>query len=303
MPRTLARSLASALLLLLMAAARTHAALPASPTYSLESNRANFKTGLSVSTAGDVNGDGYSDLLVGADGSTVGQAGWDLYLGRASGDPFASSQLAYRFLRAQFGVDVAAVGDIDNDGRDDVAVAWGSTMRVYRGSAAGIDTSSYFNYAWAGLTQSLYRIQVAPAGDVNGDGYDDVLLSHVEASGFNECAGTNNGAMIVFYGSSTGLSSSNSLYICGGAAGVRFGNDVHGAGDVNGDGYDDVIAGAPGASSTGEARLFMGGAGGLNFFYSLALTGDQNGMAFGAAVGPAGDVNGDGYADVIVGAP
>lgn len=303
MPRSLARSIASAVLLLFVSASLAHAALPATPNYTLESNRTNFKTGLSVSTAGDVNGDGFSDLIVGADGSTVGQAGWDLYLGRANGDPFAPSQLAYRFLRAQFGVDVASLGDIDNDGRDDVGVAWGSNMRVYRGSAAGIDTSSFFNYVWAGLIQVSYRLQVAPAGDVNGDGYDDVLLSHPESSGFDACAGTNNGAMIVFYGSSTGLSSGNSLFICGGAANARFGFDAHGAGDVNGDGYDDVIAGAPGASAPGEARLFLGTAGGLNSFPSTTLTGDQNGMAFGQAVGPAGDVNGDGYADVIVGAP
>jgi len=302
MPRSSAR-LALASLVLLLLAPVSHAALPASPTYSLEGSRNNLKLGTSVTTAGDVNGDGFSDLIVGSDGPTVGNAAWYLYLGRASGDPFAPSQLAYSKLNLNLVVDVAACGDVNGDGRDDVAVSYSTFMRVYYGSATGIDTTGFFAHTWTGLTPTFYPPQVAPAGDVNGDGYDDVLLSSAAATGFGQCAGTNNGAIHLFYGSATGLSSGNSLFLCGGTANGYFGIEAHGAGDLNGDRFDDVIVGMPGGSPEGQARVFMGSAGGLQSFPAVTLTGDQVGSGFGNSVGPAGDVNGDGYADVVVGAP
>jgi hypothetical protein len=157
---------------------------------------------------------------------------------------------------------------------------------------------------------------VASAGDVNGDGYADVIVG----ARLYDAGQTDEGAAFIFLGSADGVldgnpaSAATQLESNQGAS--AFGWSVAGAGDVDGDGYADVIVGAPsydaGESDEGAAFVFHGGASGIAdgnpASAATQLESNQEkgvqpaGPNFGESVAGAGDVDGDGYADVIVGA-
>jgi FG-GAP repeat/FG-GAP-like repeat len=278
----------------------------------LECNRAGAYLGTSVAAAGDVNGDGYADVIVGAHGFDAGETDEGaalVYLGSASGvSSTAAAQLEGNQVGAFAGSSVASAGDVNGDGYADVLVGAyafddGQTDEgaafLYRGGAGGV--SGVLIHVIKGNQAGAYLgISVAGAGDVNGDGYADVLAG---AHGFDN-GQTDEGGVIVFHGFARveGLAGRLELNV----AGDHLGSSVAGAGDVNGDGYDDVIVGAPhfdnGQVDEGAAFVFHGGAAGLDPTYVTRLEPNQDGAAFGGSVAGAGDVNGDGYADVIVGA-
>ena len=271
--------------------------------------------GTSVAGAGDVNGDGYNDVIVGAYGNDGGSIDFGeayVYHGSASGlsatpDWSDQGEAAYDY----FGFSVATAGDVNGDGYDDVIVgAYGNDdggngageAYVYHGSSSGLSSTP----DWSDQGEAAgdkYGYSVAGAGDVNGDGYDDVIVGAYANSGGGSAAGE----AYVLHGSSSGLSSTPDWSDQGEAIGDWFGYSVAGAGDVNGDGYDDVIVGAPynnggAGSNTGEAYVYHGSASGLSTTPDWSDQGEAAEDYFGISVAGAGDVNGDGYADVIVGA-
>jgi hypothetical protein len=147
---------------------------------------------------------------------------------------------------------------------------------------------------------------VAGVGDVNGEGYDDVIVT-----AFNRIASPAEGAAFVFLGSATGIASGGTetaaAQLDSGQSGDRLFLSVAGAGDVNGDGYDDVILGDQsrdentGEPTGGGAFVFPGGASGVaDTAFALPVP-NQQPWVFGASVAAAGDVNGDGLGDMIVG--
>jgi hypothetical protein len=185
---------------------------------------------------------------------------------------------------------------------------------VFLGSATGIADGSPTTAAAqleSDQAGAELGIGVGGAGDVNGDGYADVIAgAPFYEAGTGE---TNEGAAFVFLGSATGIAggdpSSASAQLESNQAGAGLGYSVAGAGDVNGDGYADVIVGADlydaGQTNEGAAFVFLGGASGIadgNPTTAAAqLESDQASAFLGQSVAGAGDVNGDGYADVIVG--
>jgi hypothetical protein len=272
----------------------------------------NGSFGWSVSTAGDVNGDGYSDVVVGAyldnQGGQLAEGTARVFLGSGAGiNPLAATLLDGGAAGGWFGRSVATAGDVNGDGYADVMVgatlytagqAQEGVVRLYLGSPSGIPTTAAvqweLNTAGANLGES-----VNPAGDVNGDGYSDVILgARIHGSG---------GAAAVFHGGALGTSTTTSLARFGAATNAYLGTSVANAGDVNGDGYADALFGAPGAfggaASSGQAYLHYGSASGLSLTPSVTLQNGVAGSAFGSSVASAGDMNGDGYADVVVGAP
>ena len=297
---------------------------PTNADWTAESDQVGAEFGYSVATAGDVNGDGYGDVIVGADRYGNGQTDEGrafVWFGSASGlgangTPANANWTAESDqASAWFGCSVATAGDVNGDGYGDVIVGASSYSNdqtnegrafVYHGSASGLSTTANW-IAESDQALSQYGASVATAGDVNGDGYGDVIVGAYKYS--NDQPGE--GRVFVYHGSPTGLSPTANWTAESNQASAFFGGSVSTAGDVNGDGYADVIVGADGydngQTDEGRAFVWLGSASGLGANGTPAnadwtAEGDQDGASFGYSVATAGDVNGDGYSDVIVGA-
>ncbi|GAB4222361.1 MAG: hypothetical protein Kow0062_19400 [Acidobacteriota bacterium] len=282
--------------------------------WTAESDQPSASFGVSVATAGDVNGDGYSDVIVGAhlyDNGETNEGRAFVYHGSPSGltywDWYKSPDQAF----ASFGVSVATAGDVNGDGYSDVIVGASrydngendeGRAYVFLGSRVGLESDPIWT-AESNQPGAMLGISVATAGDVNGDGYSDVIVG---ASEFDTAHHVGAGRAFVFHGSASGPSPDPDWTYDGDQDFAYLGNAVATAGDVNGDGYADVIVGAygydNGETDEGRAFVFHGSAAGLALDPAWTAEGNQAGAEFGWAVGTAGDVNGDGYADVIIGA-
>jgi len=283
--------------------------------WSVEGGTADAQLGASVALAGDVDGDGYADVLIGAPGFSEGETGEgevQLYSGAATG--LSATAVWTQTLNqagAHLGAAVSGAGDVNGDGYSDILVgAPGySHPEVNEGGAFafhGHVDSPNPTYDWTasrGQTTEQFGIVVGSAGDVNGDGYDDVIVGAPLYDGGQE----DEGRALVYYGSPNGLPAAASWSYESDRTYARFGAAVSTAGDANGDGYDEVVIGAPNdtgsLSADGRAYVFFGQSNGLKTYYSWYIQGDQQFERLGLSVACAGDVNGDGYSDLIVGAP
>jgi hypothetical protein len=297
---------------------------PATASAQLESNQATALMGQSVASAGDVNGDGFADVIVGAhqfDSGQTNEGAAFVFLGSASGiadgsPATASARLESNQAQALMGQSVASAGDVNGDGFADVIVGAnlydaGQTNEgaafLFRGSASGI-ASGNPDTASAQLESNQANAQMGMSvagGDVNGDGFSDAIV----ACNLYDAGENNEGAVFVFLGSASGIASGNpttaASQLESNQATAQMGVSVAAAGDVNGDGFADVIAGAPlydaGQTDEGAALVFLGSS--VGFAASGLLESNHGGALMGWSVASAGDVNGDGFSDVIVGAP
>jgi len=301
--------------------------------------------GASVSTAGDVNGDGFADIIIGADvkNNNKGEvyviygnltfSFSDLSLDLTRLDPATTGfQITGGDIDDHLGLSVSAAGDVNGDGYDDIIIgAYGKDNK--RGTAYvvyGNKTSSLSDldlslnaldpkttgFAIRGSADGdHFGWSVSTAGDVNNDGYADIIVGAPKKS-------NNRGAAYVIYGNETvemrniDLSSETGGYmITGSADNDYFGSSVSRAGDVNNDGYDDIIIGAYGKNNNqGVVYVVYGGDKSSLAPIDLAftaldpaetgftMTGSAQNDYFGYAVSRAGDVNNDGFDDVVVGA-
>jgi hypothetical protein len=286
--------------------------LTSSPTI-LPGAEGDMYVGYSVATAGDVNGDGYADVVVGApraDGAELNEGQAFVYMGSAAG---AGTAVAWtgtvEQLESWFGVSVATAGDVNGDGISDVLVGASNYdvgpnqvggAFVFHGAADPPATAEAVkiegNQAGEGLGVA------ESAGDVNGDGYSDVILGHRLYTNPEN----HEGRAAVHLGSANGLESVPAWLFESDQANATLGESVASAGDVNGDGYGDVIVGAPAYTNDtafeGRAYVFHGSPTGPSPTPDWIAEGDATQANFGVCVASAGDVNGDGYGDVVIGA-
>lgn len=280
------------------------------PTATLQGN-AGERFGLAVTRAGDLNGDGYEDVAVGApfnavNGQDAGAA--YIYFGSAVFD--TTADLVLRGAAWDwFGFSLSGAGDVNNDGYDDLIVGApgntfsgppnnnGRALLFLGGPSMDATPDLILNGSMPG--DAMGR-SVAGAGDLNGDGFDDIVVGAPS----NDAMGTDAGMILVYLGSSP-VNSIPDLLVLGTAAEDLLGDAVAGAGDMNGDGFDDLLVGAPGsdlgAVNGGAAYVYHGGSP-LTGGADQTLSGIYGDAAFGSALAGAGDVNLDGYADVVVGA-
>lgn len=236
------------------------------------------RLGISVSGAGDVNGDGFADLLIGAYGADY----YGLSGQNASGEAYV--------LFGKSGGFPAVVVPSNLDGTNGFTIQ--STVQYDR---LGVECSG--------------------AGDFNGDGFADVLLA---SRFIDYASNQYGGKAFIIFGKASGFSSTIDISNLNGAdgfainssgAGDRLGASASGAGDVNGDGYDDVIVSASRAAYIGQSYLIFGTASPQSSVFEISSLNGSNGIVINKTTGSygsgsvsgAGDMNGDGFADLVIG--
>ena len=344
--------------------------LPVSRGFEIRGDTSSDLEGHSVAFVGDLNGDGLDDVVIGAPGGDDGGSGAGeayVVLGKASGfglidlTSFAATDgfiIQGDVAGDQGGFGVSSAGDVNGDGYKDLLVGaldaeiagetnQGETYLIF-GTAGGfgapvlfggftrqvLDLSSLTSAEGIALVgdaaQDEFGTSVSSAGDVNGDGYADLIVG----APLGNDGGTDAGEAYVFFGKASGfstidttsLTSGSGFVIQGDSSGDQAGISVSSAGDVNGDGYDDLIVGAhlgdDAGTDAGEAYVVFGSGSGFGVPVTISgvtrqvidLTSLSSTQGFvikastaadhlGNSVSAAGDMNGDGFDDIIVGAP
>lgn len=281
--------------------------LSTNPNWTINGDQEWSYFGKSISGAGDMNGDGFTDVIIGApnydNGDNEEEGRVFTYYGSSAGLSLESEWTPeINQSSVWIGTSVSGIGDINGDGFEDVIVgANGSNATAGRALIYyGSEISPLMHWS-DNLDQanSEYGKDARSAGDVNGDGYADVIIG----APFYDNGQEDEGRVVVYYGSATGLPDTPNWTEENNLAGSWFGYSVGTAGDVNNDGFDDVIIGAPSlAGINGRAYVYLGSSTGLPDEPSWTRGTLNSNSSFGYSVGTAGDVNGDGYNDVIIGA-
>ncbi len=310
----------------------------------------NDLSGFSVGRAGDVNGDGYSDVIIGSTMASPNSRTWAgiSYIIFGKKTSFTNIDLSNLSISQGYsicganpydrsGYSVSGAGDFNGDGYGDIIIgAYGSdpngnsqagTSYLLYGKSSGfsdITLSSLTSDKGFKITGEITGDQsgfvVSGAGDINKDGYDDIIIGAHLASPDNRSGA---GTCYIIFGKNNGsddidlsnLLSSQGFKILGASSGDNFGISVNKVGDVNGDRIDDIIIGAyladyNGNSNVGISYVIYGKTSGFSNIDLASFATDDGFKMIGASIGDysgksvsgAGDFNGDGYDDIVIGA-
>ncbi|MCB9665833.1 MAG: tandem-95 repeat protein [Alphaproteobacteria bacterium] len=272
----------------------------------LEGTDPDSQFGISVSWAGDVNGDGYGDVIVGAnlyDGDLTDQGKAFVFHGSAGGLSTTPAWTAEGDQAdARFGWAVTGGGDLNGDGYGDVVVCapWRSVAAdkqgfcyAYHGGPSGLSNTPAWVRGAGGGRSAWFGLSVATVGDLNDDGYTDIVVG----APYYDISAGGEGRVFVFAGGPDGLTAAALWAWNGLGADHHAGIAVAGAGDVNRDGHPDLIVGSDIADTNGP-RVFLGD--GTSFASTPVWEGGRAGVR---AVAAAGDVNGDAFADILFAEP
>lgn len=281
--------------------------------WSYESNQASATLGIAMAGNCDVNGDGYSDVFVGANKFDNGQSNEGRVFGFYGSNTGLSSSPQWinesNVASGQYGRSLHCRGDFNGDGFNDLIVGapnYKNTLSnegkvfLYKGSSLGVSTTPYWTFVSAQAT-SYAGFDVSFLGDVNNDGNDEFGIG---AYAYDKTL-TNEGAVFFFYGSTGVLSTQPDWSYYGGVASAQFGYSLSYAKKLNNDDFDDFIVGAPGFKKTltteGGVFIFYGASSGPQS--PLVAVGGQASANLGKKVTSAGDVDGDGFDDIAIAAP
>ncbi len=270
-----------------------------------------------IAAVGDVNGDGYPDVLVSADHYTdrfPDEGAVFLYLGGPHGLSSIPAWAAYGGCRdGELGYRLVRVGDINHDGYDDILLGepgWSRTrgnqgrVEIFYGGPGGPRLKP--DWVLEGDQEGgLLGEVVVAAGDVNGDGCADFLVTQPGWSG----RGVNEGRVMLFLGSPRGPSRSPAWVERGYGAYAHLGSGAAVPGDMDGDGVPDIVTGAWGYCNgrperpVGVCTVHLSGSGPGGYRGVSRLVGGDPGTPIGEEIVPVGDVDGDGLADFLVTQP
>ena len=278
-----------------------------------------YRAGAALSSAGDVDGDGLADIFIGA-------PGMELDAGRAyllTGDDLSSGALSGANTRISgrsdegLGTAVSA-GDFDGDGFSDLLVGaprsadggfHAGSAHVFLGDelSSGMSITDDDAILEGESTYDQLGTAVSGTGDVNNDGYDDLLAGAPEDDNGDVDAG---GAMLVYGSADISGTLSEDVRLLGGFYTEHAGTSVAIIGDTDNNGRDDILIGAPDNDISGEqaGAVYVVFGGGLSGTFSLPedgqiVVGEAAGDRAGSSVAGAGDFDGDGRADLLIGAP
>jgi hypothetical protein len=275
---------------------------------TLDGTNAGEGLGVAISSAGDVNNDGFADIVVGAPYAPPSQSGRVLvFLGGPTLSASPALVLPGPQVNTQFGRSVAIAGDLNGDGFDDVVVSTpffrgtsgvnaGRAWVYLGGSPMNAQADVVLDYATSG---DQLGFSSAGAGDTNGDGFLDLIVGAPRNAG----AGIDSGAAYVWWGSDP-VDTGVDVIVQGLSAGSRAGDSVSGLGDFNSDGYADYAVGASGAAVGGpNAGAVLGFSGGTGVIPRPLFTlQGSGGERLGTAVAGGADLDGDGFDDMLLGA-